>query len=90
MLESIPKALPNAVAATMTCLNPKASLDRVSFAEDAGSVVVIKWQVEERGAASQQLNDHVKHQMSEELPSWTRQNRHAVFGFVEACYLIFE
>ena len=55
----------------MICLNPKASFDRVSIAEDAGSVV---WQVEGRGAAFQQLNDHVKHQMS---ASRTRQNRNA-------------
>ena len=64
LLESIAKTLPNAGAATMTChLNPKASFDRVSLAENAGSVVRVKRQFEGRGAF-QQLNDHV---MPEEL-----------------------
>ena len=45
----------------MTYLNPMASLDGVSFAEDAGSVGRIKRQVEGRGAAFQQLSGHLKH-----------------------------
>ena len=58
----------------MTCLNPKASFDRVSLAENAGSVVRIKRQFEGRGAF-QQLNDHVKHQMPEELLDQTEPSR---------------